>query len=50
MENNLAYYDTTKITALKSFIAQAPEVDLINFFSVNLLTLISKLDLFIAMP
>jgi hypothetical protein len=37
--NALAYYDTATITAVKSFIVQAPGVNLINIFGVNLLTL-----------
>jgi hypothetical protein len=30
--NTLAYYDTATITAVKSFIVQAPEVKLLNYF------------------
>jgi hypothetical protein len=32
MTNALAYYDTVIITAVKSFIEQAPGVDLIKLF------------------
>jgi len=37
--NTLAYYDTATITAVKSFKVQAPGVDLIKLFGINLLTL-----------
>ncbi len=42
-----------KVTAIiyrSIFITQAPGVNLLNFFDVNLLTLFCKLDLFIKMP
>ena len=31
--NTLAYYDTETITAVKSFIVQAPDVNVIKLFS-----------------
>jgi hypothetical protein len=30
--NTLAYYDTATITAVKSFIVQAPGVNMLSFF------------------
>ncbi len=36
MANTLAYYDTATITAVKSFIVQAPGVNFIKLFCRNL--------------
>jgi hypothetical protein len=33
VENTLAFYDTTKVTAVKSFIVQAPGVNVIKLFT-----------------
>ncbi len=33
MENTLAYYDTAKITAVKSFIVQAPGINVKKIFT-----------------
>ncbi len=39
MANTLAYYDTATITAVKSFIVQAPGHKAIYILDINLLTL-----------
>jgi hypothetical protein len=49
MAKTLAYYDTATITAIKCFIVQAPEVNLINHFWCRSTYSFSKFDLFIAL-
>jgi hypothetical protein len=48
MANTLAFYDTATITAVKSFIVQAPGVDLIKKFWCKFIYSFCRLDLFIS--
>ncbi len=41
MANTLAYYDTATITAVKSFIAQAPVLKFVNYGLKRFLTLVT---------
>jgi hypothetical protein len=36
MTNSLAYYDTKLITAVRCFIVQAPDVNVVKLFSLSM--------------
>ncbi len=40
--NTIAYWNTATITALKSFIVQAPRVNVLTLFSASLMLLLLK--------